>query len=65
MQKNFHSCFYLFVLHLKPNFSYSSQVLVLSDKIRVESRVNLQLIGKISLKSDSNSSLLSEYGSID
>jgi len=34
----------------------------LSDYIGVEQRIKLQLTGKISLKLDSNSSLLLEYG---
>jgi len=34
----------------------------LSDKIGIESQINLKLTGKISLELDSNSSLLLEYG---
>jgi len=39
------------IFHLKP-------------EVRVESQINLQLTGKLSLKLDFNSSLLLEYGHI-
>jgi len=37
----------------------------LSDKIEVKSLINLQLTGKLSLKLNSNSSLLLEYGRLN
>jgi len=58
MQKSFCLCF-IFFFHLKP--TSGTQVLVSSDKNGIESWINLQLAGKISLKLDSNSSLLLKY----
>jgi len=53
-------CFYLF-------FSLKAKLQELKfefdqNKMGIEPRINLQLTGKISLKLDSNSSLLLEYG---
>jgi len=54
------SVFYLSFLYLKLDFKYSS--FKFSDLVSVEPKINLQLTGKISLKLDSNLSLLLEYG---
>jgi len=47
-------------LHLKPDFRYPSLSFVRS--VGVASHISLQLTGRISLKLDSNSCLLLEYG---
>jgi len=58
--KTFSVCvFSFFFLHLKP--ISGTQVWVLSHKLGIR---NLKLSGKISLKLDSNSSLLLEYNRI-
>jgi len=61
IQKVFRLCLYLSYLHLKQdllNFEFCQIKL----GVEVESQTNLQSIGNISLKLDSNLSLLLEYG---
>jgi len=58
--KNFCLCLYLF-------YALKAKLQIVKFefcqvKLRVELRINLQLTGKMSLKLDSNSSLLLEYG---
>jgi len=59
--QNIFFCDYIFLFCTQSQIP-GTQVWVFSDQVRVELQINLQLTGKISLKLDTNSSLLLEYG---